>query len=110
MRATNASLSSRSSPSMSRGPTSRRSPPSLLFVIFFPFAIKALKKMPGTVMARQVIVRSRSGDDFLRLRLFAQEAQQFGVDILCMRPSDAVRPALHNVQASALDHFRGTGA
>ena len=27
-----------------------------------------------------------------------------------MRPSDAVRPALHDVQASALDHFGGAGA
>jgi len=30
--------------------------------------------LPGAVVARQVIVGGRSGDVFLRLRLFAQEA------------------------------------
>ena len=32
------------------------------------------------------------------------------VDFLCMRPSDAMRPALYDVQASARDHFGGAGA
>ena len=62
------------------------------------------------MIARQVRVRRRSGDVFLRLRLFAQEAHQLRVDFLCMRPGDAVRPAFHDVQASALDHFGGAGA
>ena len=62
--------------------------------------------MPGAVTARQqVLARGRSGDNFLHLRLFAQEAQQLRVNFLCMRPSDAMRPALYDVQASALDHF-----
>jgi hypothetical protein len=65
--------------------------------------------MPGAVNARQVIVRGRSGD-LLRLRFFAQEAQQLRVDFLCMSPSNAVRPALHDVKSSALDHFGGSGA
>src|SRR5258706_5977540 len=77
--------------------------------MFFPSEFK--KEMPGAVTARQqVLARSRSGDDFLHLRLFAQEAQQLRVDFLCMRPSDAMRPPLYDVQAGARDHFGGAGA
>src|SRR5712664_3609599 len=76
--------------------------------MFFPSEFK--KEMPGAVTARQqVLARGRSGDDFLHLRLFAQEAQQLRVDFLCMRPSDAMRPALYDVQASARAHFGGAG-
>src|SRR6266852_7638534 len=70
-----------------------------------------LKEMPGAVTARQqVLARGPSGDAFLHLRLFAQEAQQLRVHFLCMRPSDAMRSALYDVQASALDHFGCAGA
>src|SRR5437899_916990 len=90
--------------------SSRRSGTSFLFVMFFPSAFR-LKRMPGAVTARQqVLVRGHSGDDFLHLRLLAQEAQQLRVDFLCMRPSDAMRPPVYDVQASTRDHFGGAGA
>src|SRR5205807_8870190 len=89
-----------------------RAAPGLRFCSSCSFLLPlGLKEMPGAVTARQqVLVRGRSGDDFLHLRLFAQEAQQLRVDFLCMRPSDAMRPALYDVQASARDHFGGAGA
>src|SRR6266852_5697911 len=89
-----------------------RAAPGLRFCSSCSFLLPlGLKEMPGAVTARQqVLVRGRSCDDFLHLRLFAQEAQQLRVDFLCMRPSDAMRPALYDVQASARDHFGGAGA
>jgi len=74
---------------------SRRSATSFLFVIFFLSRL-SFEKLPGAVSARQFIVRGRSGDIFVRLRPFAQEAQQLRVDFLRMRPGDAVRPAFHD--------------
>src|SRR5207245_10628328 len=82
-----------------------RAAPGLRFCSSCPFLLRlGLKEMPGAVTARQqVLARGRSGDDFLHLRLFAQDAQQLRVNFLCMRPSDAMRSARSDVQARARD-------
>jgi hypothetical protein len=36
-----------------------------------------------------------------------KKAQQFGIDLLCVSPDDAVRPSFHDVQPSAFDEFGG---
>src|SRR5438445_6388365 len=89
-----------------------RAAPGLRFCSSCSFLLRlGSKEMPGAVTARQqVLARGHSGDDFLHLRLFAQEAQQLRVNFLCMRPSDAMRPALYHMQAGARDHFGGAGA
>jgi hypothetical protein len=38
---------------------------------------------------------------------FAKEAQQFGIDLLCMGPNDAVRASFYDNQARPFDKFRG---